>query len=134
MLPIYLDVFLSPIRDNNVIQAAIVGLLALMVLDFVFGIANACIKGEYSSAKMREGLGHKCTELGYVAVGIIADGLIFAGLDIGITGPVLGFIIAYLCVMEIGSLLEIFAKINPDLANSPVFKLLESANVGNDNE
>lgn len=134
MLPLYLDVFLSPIRDNNVIQAAIVGLLALMVLDFIFGIANACIKGEYSSAKMREGLGHKCTELGYVAVGIIADGLIFAGLDIGITGPVLGFIIAYLCVMEIGSLLEIFAKINPDLANSPIFKLLASANVGSDNE
>lgn len=133
MLPLYLDVFLSPIRDNNVIQAAIVGLLALMVLDFVFGIANACIKGEYSSAKMREGLGHKCTELGYVAVGIIADGLIFAGLDIGLTGPILGFIVAYLCVMEIGSLLEIFSKINPNLGNSPIFKLLASVDAGNKN-
>lgn len=126
MVPSYIDVFLSPIRDNDVVQAALVGLLALMVLDFVFGIFNACSKGEYSSAKMREGMGHKCTELGYVLVGIIADGLVFSGLDIGITGPILGFIVAYLCIMEIGSLLEIFQKINPDLADSPVFRLLET--------
>lgn len=128
-MPQFVDVFLAPIRDNDPVQAALMGLLLLMVLDFLFGIFNACSKGEYSSSKMREGLGHKCTELGYVLVGIIADGLVFAGLDIGITGPILGFILAYLCVMEIGSLLEIFSKINPALASSPVFKLLASAQV-----
>lgn len=111
------------------IQAALMGLLILMVLDFVFGVINACIKGNYKSSKMHEGLGHKCTELGYVMVGVVADGLIFAGLDIGVTGPILGFILAYLCVMEIGSLLEIFADMNPKLAESPLMKILASVKV-----
>ena len=126
MAPEFFDVFLAPVRDNPVAQSALVGLLALMLLDFLFGITNACLKGEYKSSKMRAGLGHKASELGYVLVGIIADGLIFAGLDIGITGPVLIFVLGYLCVMEIGSLLEIFAKMNPALAESKLFQMLES--------
>lgn len=129
MTPTFLDVFMAPVRDNGAIQAALIGLLALIVLDFAFGLLNACMKGEYSSKVMREGLGHKCTELGYVLVGIIADGLIFAGLDIGLSGPVLGFIIGWLCIMEIGSLLEIFAKINPKLQESPIGKVLASVKV-----
>jgi hypothetical protein len=75
---------------------------------------------------MREGIAHKCAELGFALVGIVSDGLIFAGLDIGVNGPILMAIVTYLCIMEIGSLLEIFAKMNPALAESPVFKLLAS--------
>jgi len=36
--------------------------------------------------------------------------------------------------MEIGSLMEIFAKINPQLAESPVFRLLSSVHIINDDE
>lgn len=127
MVPIYIDVFISPVRDNPVAQAAMIALLALILLDWIFGIANALIHHEFSSAKMREGIAHKCAELGFAMVGILADGLIFAGLDIGINGPVLLAVVSYLCVMEIGSLLEIFTKMNPALASSPIFKLLASA-------
>ena len=134
MAPYFIDVFLAPVRDNPVAQAAVVGLLLLILLDWCFGVGNAISKHEFSSEKMREGIGHKCTELGFVMVGIIADGLLFAGLDIGMNGPVLIAVVGYLCIMEIGSLMEIFAKINPDIAESAPFKLLASAHVVHSNE
>lgn len=124
-----LETFFAPVRDCFPAQVAIVALLVLIVLDWLFGIGNALMKHEFSSEKMREGIGHKCTELGFVLVGIVADAMISAGLDIGFSGPVLTTIAIYLCIMEIGSLLETFAKINPELAKSPAFKLLASVHV-----
>jgi len=129
-----LETFMSPIRDCFPAQVAIVALGLLILLDWIFGVSNALIKHEFSSEKMREGIGHKCSELGFVFVGIITDAMVSAGLDIGFSGPVLTTIAVYLCVMEIGSLLETFAKINPQLAESPVFKLLASVHVIHDSE
>ena len=122
-----LEVFLAPIRDCFPAQVAIVSLLLLIALDWVFGIGNACMHHEFSSAKMREGIAHKCGELGFIMVGVIADAMLSAGLDLGFNGPILTVIALYMCIMEIGSLLEIFANINPNIANSAVFKLLASA-------
>ena len=126
--------FLAPVRDCFPAQVAIVALLILILLDWVFGIGNACMRHEFSSEKMRQGIGHKCSELGFVLVGIVTDAMITSGLDIGFDGPVLTTISVYLCVMEIGSLMEIFAKINPQLADSPVFRLLSSAHIINDDK
>ena len=125
-VPTFLDAFLSPIRDSTAAQVGITAVLILMVLDIVFGLANAIAKGEYESSKMREGIAHKCAELGFILVGIIADATIIGGVDIGFTAPVLVTVCVYLAVMEIGSLLETFAKMNPQLAKSPLFKLLAS--------
>ncbi len=122
-----LDVFLAPIRDCFPAQVAIISLLLLIMLDWVFGIGCACMHHEFSSSKMREGIAHKCSELGFILVGIIADAMLSAGLDLGFNGPILTVVAVYMCVMEIGSLLEIFAKINPNIAESSVFKLLASA-------
>ena len=131
-MPYYLDVFLSPVRDNPVAQAAIIGLLLLIVLDFAFGFAGAWARGEFESRKMREGIAHKCSELGFVIVGVIMDALLFAGLDMGFNGPILVGVVGYLCVMEVGSLLESFVKLNPKLGDSPVFKLLATAHIVGD--
>ena len=121
-----LEAFLAPVRDCFPAQVAITALLLLILLDWVFGIGNAIMKHEFSSEKMRQGIGHKCSELGFILVGIIADAMLSAGLDLGFNGPILTVIAVYLCIMEIGSLLETFASINPQLAESPVFKLLAS--------
>ena len=130
-----LESFLSPVRDCFPAQVAIVALLILILLDWVFGICNALVHQEFSSKKMREGIGHKCSELGFIVVGIVMDAMITSGLDIGFDGPILTTIAIYLCIMEIGSLMGIFAKINPQLAGSPVFKLLATAHViSNDEE
>lgn len=126
-MPVYLDVFLSPIRDNQTAQVAVMAVLMLIVLDVLFGVGYAIMTHTFSSSKMREGIGHKCSELGFLLVGVIADGCIIGGVDLGYTAPVLTGAAVYICVMEIASLLELFVKINPALANSPVFKLLNAS-------
>ena len=129
-----IEAFLAPVRDCFPAQVAIVALLILILLDWIFGIGNALMKKEFSSSKMREGIGHKCSEMGFIAVGVVCDALISSGLDIGFNAPILTTIAVYLCVMEIGSLLETFAKINPSLSESPVFKLLESVHIVHEDE
>lgn len=124
--PQFLDAFISPIRDSVPVQVGITAVLVLIMLDIIFGLANALSKKEYSSEKMRQGIGHKCAELGFILVGVIVDATIISGFDLGFSAPVLVTICVYLCLMEIGSLLETFALMNPQLANSPLFKLLDS--------
>lgn len=128
----FLDVFFAPVRDCFPAQVGIIALMLLILLDWVFGIGNALMKHEFSSEKMRMGIGHKCSELGFILVAIIADGMLLSGLDLGFNGPILTAVAMYLCIMEFGSLLETFAKINPELADSPVFRLLKTAHVLHD--
>lgn len=123
------EVFLSPIRDCFPAQVAILSLFILILLDCIFGVGNAIMEKRFSSTKMREGIGHKCSEFGFILVGIVVDAMTFAGLNVGFSGPILVCVAVYLCVMEIGSLMETFARINPALAESPAFKLLESVHV-----
>lgn len=131
-VPYMLDVFLSPIRDNSTAQVAVMAVLLLITLDVLFGVGNAILHHEFSSERMREGIAHKCTELGFLLVGVIADGCIVGGVDLGYSAPVLTGAAVYICVMEIASLLEIFTKINPALKDSPVFKLLAASHVIHD--
>ena len=123
------DTFISPIRDCFPAQVAIVALLVLILFDWIFGIYNAIIQHEFSSEKMRQGIGHKSSELGFVCVGIVMDAMISSGLEIGFDAPVLTTFAVYLCLMEMSSLMEIFAKINPQLAESPAFRFLESVHI-----
>ena len=122
--PIWIDVFLAPVRDNEIAQVAIVAVLLFILLDVVFGLLNALIHHEYSSQKMRDGIAHKCSELGFVLVGIIIDGTIIGGLDLGFSAPVLVAVCVYICLMELGSLLETLVKMNPALADTPLGRLL----------
>ena len=57
-------------------------------------------------------------------IGVVIDGLIFAGIDMGVSGPILGVILGSIIFMEIGSLMEIAAQLNPDLQAIKAFKLL----------
>ena len=126
--PIWIDVFLIPVRDNRVAQVAVAAVLLLTLLDVLFGLLHAVISHTFSSQKMREGIGHKCVSFGLLFVADIVDGTIVGGVDLGFNAPVLVVACAYLCIMEISSLLEQFVAIDPDLKESAVFKLLESAN------
>lgn len=123
--PIYLEVFIAPIRDNAVAQVGIAVVLVLIALDIVFGLGNALAQHKYSSAKMRQGIAHKSAEIGMLMLGAVADASIIGGFDLGFSAPVLVSVCVYLSLMEIGSLLETFADMNPQLAHSPLFRLLE---------
>lgn len=126
ILPPYLDVFIAIVRDNTIAQTATVAVLALILCDWVFGIGAAIARHEFDSSVMREGLWHKCAELGLLFVGIIVDGALLGGFDLGYSAPMYTALCAYICIMELGSLLEIFAKMNPDLGDSGPLKLLAS--------
>ena len=126
MAPQYIDVFLSPVRDNGQIQAALFAFMLLVLLDVIFGISNALMNKNFSSTVLREGIVHKLSEFGIIAVGVIVDGLLFAGLDLGFNGPVLAFFLVCLIVMELGSIMELLAQMNPELANNKAFMLLAS--------
>lgn len=126
MAPQYIDVFLSPVRDNGQIQAALFAFMLLVLLDVIFGISNALMTKNFSSTVLREGIVHKLSEFGIIAVGVIIDGLLFAGLDLGFNGPVLAFFLLALIVMELGSIMELLAELNPALKDNAAFKLLAS--------
>ena len=124
MTPIWIDAFAGVVRDNPIAQVATMAVLLLILLDLVFGIGNALASRTFSSETMRKGIAHKCSEMGLMLVGIIVDGAAVGGLDIGYSAPVYTTACIYLCMMEIGSLLETFSVMNPDLAGSPVFRML----------
>lgn len=126
-LPYFIDVFIQPIRDNQIAQVAFVAVLILIGLDIVFGVITATVRKEYSSKKMRKGIAHKCSEFGLLMVALVIDGLIIGGVDIGFTSPVFVGSCVYLIIMEVASILEIICRCNPQLANSPLFKLLQEA-------
>lgn len=104
--------FAAPIRDSHV-QVAILTVLLLVVLDLLVGIVGAIMTRTFSSEKMRAGLLHKFMELFAVALSIIIDGALIGGLDIA-TQPIVVATCIYISIMEVGSILELIKKYNPD--------------------
>lgn len=112
-MPPALQHYIDPVLDPTA-QGAIVAVISLMVIDMVVGIVGAIATKTFSSEKMRAGLLHKFTELACIAVAIVLDGMLLSGLDLG-TEPVLIGTSIYISVMEVGSVLELIKKYNPDL-------------------
>lgn len=85
--------------------------VAVMVLDYISGTMAACQSGEWSSATARRGIWHKSGMILVVTVAAIADGSIgtmAANMDLGIHWPgvLLGLVLAWYILTEIGSVLE----------------------------
>lgn len=127
--PHVLDVFISPIRDSSAAQVLFVAFAVLVVLDIGFGIAAAAQRNEVRSSKMREGLWHKTGELGVIAIGDVLDGCLLGGVDFSLAGvqfaaPITDFLLLYLVLNEALSVFENVCRLNPDLAASPLAKVL----------
>ena len=111
--------------------------LGLASADFVTGLIKAYISGNLNSTKMRKGGLNKITELIVMTVS--------CGLEIGIrylgnyydsqtlaniTGSVTAIIVfGYITIMEVISIFENYAEINPDTA-AWVRKILEKLRKG----
>lgn len=100
--------------------------IILMALDVFTGYINAVIKGEVSSRKMREGLGHKVAELIYIIVGYFIS-IVFNVSQIEY------FISIYIIVMELISIMENAEKLGVKTPNVIKSKL-ESAKDELENE
>lgn len=133
--PIFIDVFLSPLRDNGVAQVAFAAFCFLMVLDVLLGYA-AAVKGKsVKSAKMREGLWHKTGELGVVAVGDVLDGMMLGGINLPFSAPVTTAMIVYLAINEAVSCMENAVKLDPELGDKRFFRvLIETLNEAGDSK
>lgn len=129
-IPPFIEVFILPITDSMIAQVAVTALFLLVLLDVLFGVLNACMSGTFSSTRMRQGISHKLAEFGYAVAALVVDGTIVGGLDLGFPAPVLVTVCTMLCIMELGSLMEIFNKMNPQLGDLKVFKILDDVKGG----
>ena len=135
---------LSPTRERSekmqyVIMMTIVFWLA--IADFVTGIIKGYVTGTLSSTKMRKGGLNKLGELIVMTTacgleaGLKALGRYYETPDelAGITGKITAILVfSYIVLMEVISILENFAEINPDAAGW-ITKLLKRLKNTNDN-
>lgn len=131
--PHAIDVFISPIRDNQTAQVVLVALFALMLLDMLFGFSAAAKRGRVKSSVMREGIWHKASEVGVVIIADISDGMLLGGIDLGYSAPILTSVIVLLCVNELVSCAENLVKLNPELADWHVLDWISEVHEGRGN-
>lgn len=99
--------------------------LVLMVLDVIVGFGGAVIRGDVSSTKMREGLGHKAMLVALIAMAMILQ---TATLHIGDTGwsfPLVAPCCLYIAVMEVASVLENTIEAYPALKDTPIVRIFD---------
>lgn len=117
------DFFISPMMDPQA-QTAIIALCILGLLDILFGVINAMfIQHDFSSHEFRAGLIRKLSNLGMVLVADVIDAMLLGGLELGFQ-PVLLTITVSLALMEIWSLLEIYAEMHPEISDAEWYKML----------
>lgn len=104
---------------------------AFIVLDFLTGIIFALMKGEFKSSIMRDGLVHKVGSVITIVLGYMIDyAQGFVELEVNV--PVANSICAYICIMEIGSIVENIGQINPQIVPPTIKK--HFAKLRNDEE
>ena len=118
-----LDPFIEPLRGTAA-QTLIVALLFLSLLDVLMGSANAMfVQHDFSSHKFREGLIRKLSNLGLMCMADIIDAMLLSGLDLGFQ-PIFITVGVSLALMEVWSLLEIYAEMHPEISESDWYKML----------
>lgn len=107
-------------------HASVLVLLAI-ALDVVSGLIRAGFQGVVSSRKMWRGLLGKSAVLVVMCTAGIVDYGLLSSLDIGIDAPIYETVCAYIVVMELVSVFENVAQVNPQLGKlRSLFKLTSS--------
>lgn len=118
-----LEPFIEPLRGPAA-QTLIIALLMLSMLDVLMGSANAMfVQHDFSSHKFREGLIRKLSNLGLMCVADIIDAMLLSGIDLGYQ-PIFMAVGVSLALMEVWSLLEIYAEMHPEISESDWYKML----------
>lgn len=117
------EVFIAPIIDQKA-QIAVIALCILGLLDVLFGVLNAVfVQHDFSSHEFRSGLIRKLSNLGMVAAADVIDAMLLGGLELGYQ-PVLLTITVSLALMELASLLEIYAEMHPEISDAAWYQML----------
>ena len=119
----YLQPFLEPLRGQAP-QTLIIALLILSLLDLLYGSLNALVyQHDFSSHQFREGVVRKLSNFGLMVVADIVDAMLLSGLDLGFQ-PIFITIGISLSLMEIWSLLEIYAEMHPEISDTDWYRML----------
>lgn len=100
--------------------------LVMMLLDVVSGFVGALVRGDVSSTKMREGLGHKAL----LVIVMTAAALVQAfssHVDMGWTVPLIVPCCVYIVAMEVASVLENVCSAYPELRDTPLMRMFDRA-------
>lgn len=98
--------------------------LLLTLIDYATGVVNAIMHSELSSEKMRKGLGHKFAYLAIICAALIIEyGSDY--INLGIKLPLFMPVCVGICLIEITSITENCAKINPELSKSNILNIFE---------
>jgi toxin secretion/phage lysis holin len=130
--PIWLYAFWAPIHESSAVQVMLVAVSILIVADLVFGMVGAIVQKNFQSTKIREGLAHKCAEFAFIVIADVIDALLYGGVSLPFeipNGSAMMVVGVALIVMEIASLMEIATRINPKLADNPLFRILDDAHI-----
>lgn len=118
-----LQPFVEPLMGTAP-QTLIIALFLLTLLDMVFGSLNALfVAHDFSSHVFRAGLIRKLSNLGLMCVADIIDAMLSSGLALGFQ-PVFITVGVSLALMEVWSLLEIYAEMHPEISEAEWYKML----------
>ena len=92
-----------------------------MLLDVIYGIVCACVRHDFQSSKIREGLGHKAVLTLILVLALVVQTATGVLGDFGYHIPLVTPVCIALIVMEIGSCLETLADTYPDFKNSKLY-------------
>ena len=107
-------------------QAWAIGLACvLMLMDFVTGFVGAVVRGDVSSSKMREGLGHKALLLCVIVLAVIVEAGAQHVAGLGFGGVTVTVVCAYIAVMEVASCLENVCAAYPELRDTPLMRVFK---------
>lgn len=106
-------------------ELIVIGIVFLLVgIDYVTGVVSAIMHGELSSERMRQGLGHKFAYLTVICVALIVEyGSDY--INLGIELPIFIPVCTGICLIEITSIMENCAKINPQLSKSNILNIFK---------
>lgn len=125
-MPHYIDVFLAPVRDNQIAQVVTLAMMVLTLFDILFGVFNAMfIHNNFSSHELRKGLIRKLGNFGMLVVADVIDAMLLSGLNIGFQ-PIYIVLVTAFALMEIGSIIELWADGHPEYRGTGVWKILEN--------
>lgn len=125
-MPHFFDVFIAPVRDNPVAQVLTVAMTVLTFLDVIYGVFNAAfIQSKFSSHEFRKGLVRKLGNFGMLVMADIIDGILLGGFDLGFQ-PIYVALAGAFCIMEVGSIIELWAEVHPEYKGTGIWKILDN--------
>lgn len=98
---------------------------ALMLMDIVTGFIGAVINSCVSSAKMREGLGHKALLLCVILLSIIIEAGAQHVVGLGLGGVTVTVVCGYIAIMEVASCMENVCSAYPELRDTPLMRIFK---------